>query len=66
MSKADEVRYIDKLENKLMYALSPTNHELAVTTKRAFKDIIRANIDEDTYTIKQKLSEYNILHQEKY
>ena len=58
MSKADEIRYIDKLEDKLMYALSPTTHELAVTTKRGFKDIIRANIDEDTYTIKQKLKDY--------
>ena len=50
--------YIDKLEDKLMYALSPTNHELSIVTKRDFKDIIRKNIDEDTYTIKQKLKEY--------
>ena len=57
MSKADEIRYIDKLEDKLMYALSPTTHELSIITKRAFKDIIRANIDEDTYTIKQKLKD---------
>lgn len=52
MSKADEMSYIDKLENKLMYALSPTTHELSVVTKRNFKDIIRKNIDEDTYTLK--------------
>ena len=53
---ADE--YIDKLEEKLMYALSPTNHELALETKRNFKKIIRKNIDEDTYTIKRELKKY--------
>lgn len=58
MSKADEISYINKLEDKLMYALSPTSHELSVVTKRNFKDIIRNNIDEDTYTIKEKLKDY--------
>lgn len=58
MSKADEISYINKLEDKLMYVLSPTNHELSVVTKRNFKDIIRNNIDEDTYTIKEKLKDY--------
>lgn len=50
--------YIEKLENKLMYALSPTTHELSENTKRAFKNIITENIDEDTYTIKQELKKY--------
>ncbi len=47
--------YINKLETKLMYALSPTNHELALTTKVQFRDIIRKNIEEDTNTIKNEL-----------
>lgn len=50
--------YIDKLENKLMYALSPTTHELAINTQEHFKTIIRDNLGEDTYTIKQLLKEY--------
>lgn len=58
MNKADEMSYIDKLENKLMFALSPTTHELSVVTKRNFKNIIRKNIDEDTYTLKQLLKDY--------
>ena len=41
-----------------MYALSPTNHELALETKRNFKKIIMKNIDEDTYTIKKELKKY--------
>lgn len=52
------LEYIDKLEEKLMYALSPTNHELALETKRNFKKIIMKNIDEDTYTIKKELKKY--------
>ena len=52
------LEYIDKLEEKLMYALSPTKHELALNTKTKFKKIIRDNINEDTYTIKQKLKKY--------
>ena len=32
--------YIEKLENKLMYALSPTTHELSENTKKLFKNII--------------------------
>lgn len=51
-------KYINKLENKLMYALSPTSHELALTTQEHFKTIIRDNLDEDTYTIKRALKEY--------
>lgn len=47
-----------KLEEKLMYALSPTNHELALDTQMNFKKIIRENLDKDTYTIKQELKEY--------
>lgn len=49
--------YIEELENKLMYALSPTTHELSETTKRVFKEIIRNNINEDTYTIRKLLKE---------
>lgn len=50
--------YIEKLENKLMYALSPTTHELSENTKKLFKNVIFENLDEDTYTIKQKLKKY--------
>lgn len=50
--------YLDKLEEKLMYSLSPTKHELALNTKINFKKIIRDNINEDTHTIKQKLKKY--------
>lgn len=47
-----------KLENKLMYALSPTTHELSINTQEHFKAIIRDNLEEDTYTIKRVLKEY--------
>ena len=57
MSKADE-EYIEKLEEKLMYALSPTKHELSDNTKKMFKNIISNNINEDTYTIKKELKKY--------
>lgn len=57
MSKADD-DYIEKLENKLMYALSPTTHELSEQTKLLFKNVIRENLDEDTYTIRQELKKY--------
>lgn len=50
--------YIEKLETKLMYALSPTTHELALKTQENFKAIIRDNLEEDTYTIKRALKEY--------
>ena len=50
--------YINILENKLMYALSPTTHELALDTQEHFKAIIRNNLEEDTYTIKRLLKEY--------
>ena len=50
--------YINILENKLMYALSPTSHELALNTQENFKKIIRENIDKDTYTIREKLNDY--------
>lgn len=52
------LNYIDKLEEKLMYALSPTTHELAEDTKNDFKNIIRENLKEDTYTIRKKLKDY--------
>ena len=47
-----------QLEQKLMYALTPTTHELALETQRNFKKIIAQNIDEDTYTIKRELKKY--------
>lgn len=47
-----------KLEDKLMYALSPTSHELAINTQEKFKEIIRENMDKDTYTIREKLKDY--------
>lgn len=50
--------YIEKLENKLMYALSPTTHELSEETKKLFKNVIFENLDEDTYTIRQELRKY--------
>jgi hypothetical protein len=50
--------YINELENKLMYALSPTSHELATTTQEHFKEIIRDNLERDTYTIKRALKKY--------
>lgn len=50
-------KWINRLETKLMYALTPTKHELAKRTQEEFKEIIRENIDEDTYTIKRKLKE---------
>lgn len=49
--------WINKLETKLMYALTPTKHELAKRTQEEFKEIIRENIEKDTYTIKRKLKE---------
>lgn len=45
-------------EEKLMFALSPTNHELALETQRNFKKIIMQNIDKDTYTIRKELKKY--------
>lgn len=45
-------------EQKLMFALSPTTHELALETQRNFKKIIVQNIDEDTYTIRRELKKY--------
>lgn len=45
-------------EQKLMFALSPTTHELALETQRNFKRIIVQNIDEDTYTIRRELKKY--------
>jgi hypothetical protein len=45
-------------EQKLMFALAPTTHELALETQRNFKKIIAENINEDTYTIKRELKKY--------
>lgn len=52
------LKYIDELEKKIMYALGPANHEFALEIQRNFKRIIRENINEDTYTIKQELKKY--------
>lgn len=52
------LEYVDKLERKLMYALSPTDHELSLNTKNHFRDIIRQNIEEDNYTTKQEMKKY--------
>lgn len=38
IEKKDE--WINKLENKLMYALTPTKHELAKRTQEEFKEIL--------------------------
>lgn len=45
-------------EQKLMYSLSPTTHELSLETQRNFKKIIAENINEDTYTIRRELKKY--------
>lgn len=64
--------YIDQLENKvkeleitkdeylqkLVYALTPTTHELSTDNNNAFKQIIADNIDLETCKIKRKLKEF--------
>ena len=54
----EQEKMIELYEEKLMFALSPTTHELAQDTKQNFKKIIRENINEDTYTIKKVLKAY--------
>ena len=54
----EQEKIIELYEEKLMFALSPTTHELAQDTKLNFKKIIRENINEDTYTIKKVLKVY--------
>ena len=51
----------DRLLELCMFALLPKriyNHELADKTKEAFKNIIKKNINEDTYTIRNKIVRY--------
>ena len=52
------LEYVKRLESKLMYALSPTDHELSLNTKNHFIEIIRENMEEDTYTIKREMKKY--------
>ena len=52
------VKIAEKLETKLMFALSPTDHELALDTQSNFKRIIRENLESDTYTIRKELKKY--------
>lgn len=53
-----EEEYIQQLEQKLMFALAPTEHEIDIQNQKKFKEIIRSNMDKDTYTIKDKLKKY--------
>ena len=51
----------DRLLELCMFALLPKriyNHELADKTKEAFKNIIKKNINEDTYTIRNEIVKY--------
>lgn len=66
------LQYIDQLENKvkeleatkdkylqkLVYALTPTTHELSTNNNNAFKQIVTDNIDLETCKIKRKLKEF--------
>ena len=66
------LQYIDQLENKvkeleetkdkylqkLVYALTPTTHELSTNNNNAFKQIIADNIDLETCKIRRKLKEF--------
>ena len=54
----EQEKLIEIYDEKLMFALSPTTHELAQDTKINFKKIIRENINDDTYTIKKVLKDY--------
>lgn len=51
----------DRLLELCMFALLPKriyNHELADKTKEVFKNIIKKNINEDTYTIRNEIVRY--------
>lgn len=51
----------DRLLELCMFALLPKKiyeHELADETKKAFKNIIKQNINEDTHTIRNKIVRY--------
>lgn len=57
MSKELEVTK-DKYLQKLVYALTPTTHELSTDNNNAFKRIIAENIDLETCKIRRKLKEF--------
>ena len=48
----------DKYLQKLVYALTPTTHELSTDNNNAFKKIIADNIDLETCKIRRKLKEF--------
>lgn len=48
----------DKYLQKLVYALTPTTHELSTDNNNAFKQIIAENIDLETCKIRRKLKEF--------
>lgn len=48
----------DKYLQKLVYALTPTTHELSTNNNNAFKKIIADNIDLETCKIRRKLKEF--------
>lgn len=54
----DRNEYISKLEEKIMYALGPKHKEFSENTKDNFRKIIRDNIDNDTYTIKEEFKKF--------
>ena len=59
----DEIENLQKENNRLlelcMYALISStkiyNHELANNTKKAFIDIIKNNLEDDTHTLREKI-----------
>lgn len=48
----------DKYLQKIVYALTPTTHELSTNNNNAFKKIIADNIDLETCKIRRKLKEF--------
>lgn len=48
----------DKYLQKLVYALTPTTHELSTYNNNEFKQIIADNIDLETCKIRRKLKEF--------
>lgn len=48
----------EKYLQKLVYALTPTTHELSTDNNNAFKRIIAENIDLETCKIRRKLKEF--------
>ena len=52
----------ERLLELCMYALISStkiyNHELSINTKQAFKNIIKENLNEDTYSIRERIKKY--------